>query len=35
MPGCAWLHADDVPALVPFSEDACGLRHTEAALLAL
>lgn len=33
--GCDWLHADYEPGLVAFYEGACGLRHSEAGLLAL
>lgn len=33
--GCQWLHADYEPHLVDFYEGACGMRHSEAALLRL
>ncbi|MFE7590996.1 GNAT family N-acetyltransferase [Kitasatospora sp. NPDC057512] len=33
--GCAWLHVDFEPHLRPFYLDACGLRPTDAGLLAL
>ncbi|MFD5436354.1 GNAT family N-acetyltransferase [Kitasatospora sp. NPDC127067] len=33
--GCTWLHVDYEPHLRPFYLDACGLRPTDAGLLAL
>jgi GNAT superfamily N-acetyltransferase len=33
--GCAWLHVDFEPHLRAFYLDGCGLRLTDAGLLAL
>ncbi|MFG2905494.1 GNAT family N-acetyltransferase [Kitasatospora sp. NPDC048286] len=33
--GCGWLHVDFEPHLRPLYLDACGLRPTDAGLLAL
>lgn len=33
--GCTWLHVDFEPHLRPLYLDACGLRPTDAGLLAL
>ena len=33
--GCAWLHVDFEPELMPFYFDACGFRSTDAGLIHL